>query len=77
MTSKALPDTEIDAAMDPVAVSPTSTAATATDGIIRMAKRRNRTFPAVASRAGWAGVSRESSVFVFSARSATGVTHPR
>jgi hypothetical protein len=99
VTSKALPDTEIDAAIDPVAVSPTSTAATAADGIIRIAKRRHRTLPAVAARAGWAGdvagVSGdgfstdmtlpatfvadlgESSVSVFSARSATGVTHPR
>jgi hypothetical protein len=85
--------------LEPVAVSPTSTAAIAADGIIRIAKRRHRTLPAVAARAGWAegvaGVSgdgfptdmtppatlvadlRESSVFVFSARSATGVTHPR
>ena len=45
MTSKALPDTEIDAAIDPVAVSPTSTAVTAAAGIIKIAKRRHRTFP--------------------------------
>jgi hypothetical protein len=55
VTSKALPDTEIDAAIDPVAVSPTSTAATAAAGIIRIAKRRHRTFPVVATWAGWAG----------------------
>ena len=58
MTSKALPDTEIDAAIDPSAVSPTSTAATAAAGIIRIAKRRHRTFPVVATWAGGvAGVS--------------------
>src|SRR5581483_1318136 len=55
VTSKALPDTEIDAAIDPVAVSPTSTAATAAAGTITVAKRRHRTFPVVATQAGWAG----------------------
>jgi hypothetical protein len=45
VTSKALPDTEMEAAIDPVAVRPTSIAATAPAGIISNAKRRQRTRP--------------------------------
>jgi hypothetical protein len=40
-----LPDTEIEAAIDPVAVRPTSIADTAAAGIISSANRRQRTRP--------------------------------
>jgi len=55
VTSKALPDTEIDAAIDPAAVRPIITAAIAAAGIIRIAKRRHRTFPEVGPLVIWAG----------------------